>query len=296
MEISARCDEAGLMTDTPNAAQSDFWNSQPGRNWVTFQPDLDLLHGAVTDLLLRVAGPQPGEKVLDVGCGAGAASFAFAKAVGARGRVEGIDISVPLVERATALAEELSTGNVTFSVLDAQVGSLPREAYDLVVSRFGVMFFSDPVAAFRNMAAALRPGGRIVFASWAGPQDNPWFSIPQQAAVERLGPAEASPPDAPGPMAFRDTARVLAILSAAGFADAACAPERVDLHHPGGLESVLKVVSHVGPIARMLRDKNGTDEDRNAILEVIADRLRRYEASDGIRVPALVNVFSASVI
>jgi hypothetical protein len=129
--------------------------------------------------------------------------------------------------------------------------------------------------------------------AWAGPERNPWFSVPQQIAVARLGAVAPTPPDAPGPMAFRDIDRVCAILAAAGFSDCQGESAGVDLHHPGGIEAVVDLASYVGPTARVMREKNGTEEDRAAILEGIAGAMEPFRSADGIRIPASVNVFTA---
>ena len=168
-----------------NAGQSDFWNTQPGELWARFQPDLDAMHDGVLDHLIAVCDPQPGERVLDIGCGAGASTFALAGAVTGSGHVDGLDISVPLVARADERRLAKRMTNVRFLVGDAQDYSLPPESYDLVTSRFGIMFFADPVAAFRNIAASMKPGGRIVLAAWSGPEHNPWFARPQKIAAAR---------------------------------------------------------------------------------------------------------------
>jgi len=281
--------------ETPNAAQAEVWNARPGQNWAIHQEDLDILHSGVLDLLIESAAPGTGEAVLDLGCGAGASTFALAGAVGRDGSVLGLDISHPLVERAEVRKTALGLANVTFTVADAQIHPFEPARFDLAVSRFGLMFFSDPLAAFGNIRSALRPGGRIVFAAWTGPEQNPWFSLPQRVAVERLGPVAPGAPDAPGPMAFRDRERVVGILQAAGFSRCEGVEHKIDLHHPGGLEAVMNIVSHVGPIARMMRDMGGTEEDGAAILGRIASEMRNFEAADGIRIPAGVNLFSARV-
>ena len=220
--------EGAAMTEA-NADQATFWNAQPGQNWVDFQADLDAQLSEVTDRLLAACAARPGERVLDIGCGAGGSTLALAAAVGAVGSVLGLDLSEPLLARAEERRRDLALGNVRFARGDAQDHPFAPGGFDLAASRFGVMFFADPVAAFRNIARALRPGGRLVFVAWAGPEHNPWFAIPQRAAVARLGPVAPTPPDAPGPMAFRDAARVTGLLEAAGLARG---PRRDDRPRP----------------------------------------------------------------
>ena len=276
-----------------NADQNEFWNSEPGQNWVRFQADLDAISREVGNLLLEACEPREGEAALDVGCGAGATTLALARALAPSGRVHGVDISSPLLARASASRDELGIGNVTFERADAQDHAFPPAAFDLVASRFGMMFFADPVAAFRNLRSALRPGGRIAFVAWAGPEDNPWFAWPHRIATARRGAVAATPPDAPGPMAFQDIERVRGILADAGFSRCDGRAVAVDLHHPGGLEAIEKLVTVVGPVARVLREKDGTEEDKAAIAAEVAARFAQFRSSDGIRIPARVNVFTA---
>jgi SAM-dependent methyltransferase len=282
------------MVHASNADQAAFWNDQPGRNWVARQADLDTMIREVTDRLLAACAPEPGGTVLDVGCGAGTSTFALAEAVAPSGSAHGLDLSGPLIGRAEERRRELGLGNVTFEIGDAQVHAFERGRFDLAASRFGIMFFADPVAAFRNIATGLRPGGRMVVVAWAGPEANPWFVMPHQAAVERLGPAPQMPPEAPGPMAFRDIPRVLGLLEAAGLERCRGEGLDVELHHPDGLEAALDLAGHIGPIPRMLRDKGGTPEDRAAILDRLRAGFERFRSSDGIRVPARINLFSAT--
>lgn len=281
------------MTQSPNADQVEFWNTQPGLNWVTHEADLDTLMQSVTGLMMDAAAPRARERALDIGCGAGASTLALAEAVGPGGAVLGLDVSAPLLARAEERRAACGAANIAFERADAQEHPFAPGAFDLAASRFGVMFFADPVAAFRNIAAALRPGGRIAFAAWAGPEANPWFATPHRVAVARLGPVAATPRDAPGPMAFQDLDRVCGLLTAAGFADVSGETAATDLHHPGGVEAVVALARHVGPTSRVLRERNGTPEDEAAILAALADELGRYGSTDGIRIPAAINVFTA---
>ncbi len=282
------------MSSVANVNEAEFWNNVVGQVWVEHQPELDHIHGNVGDLVLEAADPASGEVTLDIGCGAGATSLALASAVGPTGAVLGVDLSVPLVARAETRRQEIGAANVSFLVADAQDHPFQAEVFDLVVSRFGVMFFADPVAAFANIGGSMRPGGRLVCAAWAGPEFNPWFSLPQRLAIERLGPVTSTPPEAPGPMAFRDIARVCGILADAGFSK--CEGQRVmtDLHHPGGFAAAARLSAKVGPTGRIMREKNGTPDDSAAIGAAMAAALEGYATADGVRIPAGVNLFSAT--
>lgn len=282
------------MTQPTNVDQAEFWNAEPGMNWVRLQPDLDAIHAGVLAMLMRACDARPGERVLDIGCGAGASSLALAAAVGPTGWVEGVDISTPLLARAAERARAAGLGNVRFLLADAQDHAFDPGSFDLAASRFGVMFFEDPVAAFRNIAAALRrPGGRCVFAAWAGAEHNPWFAWPQRIAVERLRVPEPPATDAPGPMAFRDIDRVCGVLRAAGFGRCAGEAVDLDLHHPGGLDAATHLVTYVGPIARLLRERGAGGAERDAMVGEIAEAFAPFVSDDGIRVPARINLFTA---
>jgi len=275
-----------------NADQAAYWNAEPGQVWVTREADLDAMHAGVTDLLLGETAVLPGEAVLDVGCGTGATTLAFAEAVGRAGRVVGVDISGPLLARADSRAAAVGLGRIGWLLADAQAEPLPG-GFDAAVSRFGVMFFDDPVAAFARIGAALRPGGRLVFAAWGPAEANPWFRETFRVAVERLGPGAPAVPGAPGPLAFADRARVLGLLRDAGLADVAADVRQVELHLPGGLAAAVDLAGEVGPAKRLLREKGGTDADRAAIAAALAENLARYVADDGIRIPAEVILYRA---
>ena len=165
--------------------------------------------------LLNAARPEAGDAVLDVGCGTGASTLKVAGRV-ADGSVVGVDISRPLLDRARSRAEAAEIDNASFLLADAQTHRFPAGGFDVLISRLGMMFFEDPVAAFRNLGRALRPGGRIAFVAWAGVKDNPWFHVPRDAAVSRLGAAPSADPSAPGPLAFQDAGRVARLMAAAG--------------------------------------------------------------------------------
>jgi SAM-dependent methyltransferase len=194
-----------------------FWNEAAGPEWVRLEREFDIALAPFGDELLRRAAPSPGDHVLDVGCGFGTTTLALARAVGPEGRVMGADISAPLLERARARGAEAGAANIIWREADVQDAALPAAHFDLVVSRFAVMFFDDPVAAFHNLLTAAKPGGRLVFLCWQPPDRNPWFTFP----AEVMGPfiTIQPPPPGAGPFSFGDRARVREVVSGAGWAD-----------------------------------------------------------------------------
>ncbi|MBI1173157.1 methyltransferase domain-containing protein [bacterium] len=279
------------MTTQPNEAQAAAWNNAQGVDWVRQHTRFDGLLTEILDLVLTSADPRPGEQVLDIGCGGGATTMAAARRIGPDGAALGLDISAVLLDHARRQAEGLS--NVRFQLGDAQVHPLEPDRFDLMMSRFGVMFFEDPVAAFANLARALRPTGRLAMIAWASPALNPWFAVPMQAAVARLGPPEPADPDAPGPMAFRDIDRVTGILRAAGLQDCAGSAVQTYLTPIGDLEEVMEFALHIGPASRLITAKAASEADRAAIKDVLRPEFARFEQNGQMRVPACVNLFTA---
>ncbi|MCR8547090.1 class I SAM-dependent methyltransferase [Salipiger sp. P9] len=282
-------------TDTaPNAAQEAFWSSGPGQHWVRLHRELDTLHDNLTRIVLEAAQPQPGERVVDIGCGAGAVAIAAGQHVGEAGYVLGLDISAPLIGVGRDRAEAVQICAPDFLVADAQTWAHEGAPFDLCVSRIGLMFFADPIAGFRNILAHLRPGGRLVFAAWAASEHNAWFRIPMELAVARLGPAAPGDPHGPGPTAFADTARVIDLLTEAGAKDISAQTVDTTLEVPEGYKAAAELTQFVGPISRHLRDKGGTDADRAAIHRGVKEAFRRFDDGNGCHIPARVNLFSAT--
>jgi SAM-dependent methyltransferase len=204
---------------TGNAEQARYWTEEAGPGWVRDETVYDLMLTPFNDLLVERLGPRPGERVLEVGCGFGSTALALA----ARGaQVHGVDIAPPMIRRAEERAAAhphgagTPTPTPTFAVGDAQEDDLGGP-YDAVVSRFGIMFFGDPVRAFANIGSSTRSGGRLVFVCWQSVDRNPWM---QDAAIVLRGLLENPPPPPPpgaGPFAFADTAYVHDVLTAAGW-------------------------------------------------------------------------------
>ncbi len=197
-----------------NEVERRRWNDE---QWTAKWPNRERLTDAVTAFLLDAAALRPGEVVLDVGCGGGKTSLAAALAVGAEGAVVGADISKPLAALARRRAAEAGAENVTFRVVDMQTDTVEGGPFDVALSQFGVMFFDEPVTAFRNIRAQLRPGGRIAFACWQTGEKNPWFFASAIAELLPPPPKPAPGKSLTGPFALGDPEQTARILSSAGF-------------------------------------------------------------------------------
>jgi len=204
-----------------NADQLAFWNGAGGHTWVARQAHTDITLAPVSAALLTLAAPRAGERVLDIGCGCGGSTLAFARAVGPDGRVAALDISAPMLAEGQARAEAAGIANIDWLQADAATATLDK--FDLLVSNFGLMFFGDPVAAFAHLRRAAGPGARIIFVCWRSLAENPWLAVPMHAVSLHLPPRPEADPQAPGMFAFADPQRVSQVLTAAGWA-----PPRLD--------------------------------------------------------------------
>jgi SAM-dependent methyltransferase len=235
-----------------NADQAAYWNGAAGQRWIDRQEMLDVVFEPILDVLLDRAAVAAGERVIDVGCGCGASSIALAHRVGSGGYVTGLDISAPMLARARARAPTHLP--LDFVVADATVQAFEPGAADLLTSRFGVMFFADPVASFRNLRKGLRRGGRVAFVCWRALDANPWMHLPLREALKVVGPLPPPDPEAPGPFAFARAERVRPILDAAGFSAIAmeAVDRQLDLAAGQGLDAAAKGAINVGVVRRAL--------------------------------------------
>jgi SAM-dependent methyltransferase len=236
-----------------NADQIGYWNGPSGQRWADRHAAQESLLGPIADVLIARARPKPGERVLDVGCGSGATTFAFAKAVAPDGSALGLDVSEPMLSQARAFAPKGLP--LDFVLADATVHPFEPASFDLLASRFGVMFFADPIASFTNLRRALKSSGRLAFACWRQPKENPWMMAPLMVVYKHVPKMPPVGPDEPGPFAFSSEERVTRILKGAGFVDVAMEPHNLamDVAIGGGLDAAVEGSLQIGPASRALQ-------------------------------------------
>lgn len=281
------------MTGDANSSQRAFWNSDFGAKWVTFADDLEQLHAPMNEPLLDRAGISPGMRVLDIGCGSGSVARRAAEMTGINGAVTAVDISEMLLETARQTRSADNSAPIDYTLADAQTYGFPPAEFDRVVSRMGVMFFADPIAAFANLLRAARPGAVFAAVVWRRGEANPWFQIPTEAAIRHLGPVDADP-HAPGPLAFAEVDRTVAILQAAGWEDVRGDPMEVRLETRGSSEDAAMSIGALGPAARIMNAKGATSAQVASIVKDIAVGFRQFETAQGLRVPVTMTLLSAN--
>ena len=269
-----------------NADQIEYWNGDVGQRWARNQDRMDQAFQPLTAALIGQAAPRRGERVADIGCGCGDLSLLLADRLGAEGRVLAVDVSRPMLDRGRARQEALDgalagadRAAIDWQEADAAAWPFPEGALDLLISRFGTMFFADPARAFRNMRRALRPGGRLVMLCWQPMAANAWVAVPRAAMLPLVPAPDPAPPHAPGPFAFGDAARVGAILAGAGFTDVASTPVAAALNVPApdgaddaALDDAVQFATELGPASVLLRDVD--DATRAGAVSAVRDALR----------------------
>jgi SAM-dependent methyltransferase len=220
--------------------------------------------------------PRPGESVLDIGCGGGETALDLAQAIAPDGRVVGVDLSAAVLAFARRAAKGCE--RVQFVQADAQVFPFEPASFDAAFSRFGVMFFADPTAAFINIRRSLRPNGRLAFVCWRALQENLLDILPLRAASAHLPPQPLPDPDAPGPIAFANPERVRGILQRAGFREIEI-NARGEQVGSGDLDTMLAVCSRVGALGKILREN---PELRAAALPAVRSALAEHDGPDGV--------------
>lgn len=265
----------------PHTSQSEtgtpgVWDDSRSHNWIVLQDALERMLAPIGDAAIKALAPQKGETFLDAGCGCGRTSLSLARAVGPDGSVTGADLSPSMLATGRTQAAVDGLNNVHFIEANAQTHDFGSARFDGLFSRFGVMFFDDPVAAFTNLAKALKPGGRLTFVCWRDRREVEWFEMPIRVASHHL-PAPDLPGQGPGAFSLARPERIRSVLTAAGFSDIGVTP--LDLRTGGGdIDEVLSIlkIGFVGEHIRQFPDK------ADAAWDAVRRELAAYATPDGV--------------
>jgi ubiquinone/menaquinone biosynthesis C-methylase UbiE len=275
--IRSQRKEATLENSPNVATQSALWNGPAGRAWVESQELLDRVFRPFEALLVDAVA-RDARRVLDVGCGTGSTTLSLARRLGVDGRVTGVDISEPMLAVARARAEAQRPSPV-FVLGDAQTYPFEASSFDALCSRFGVMFFDDPVAAFANLRRSAKNDARLHVVVWRDPGDNPFMTAAERAAAPLLPELPARRPDEPGQFAFANPERVRSILEASGWSrvvveplDVPCAMPESELTH---------YVTRMGPLGRALQ--HADDDTRARVVDAARAALEPYIEGSEVR-------------
>jgi len=275
-----------------NADMLAFWNGKGGDIWVARQEYTEITLTPVTDALLAFAAPGVGERVVDIGCGCGAPTLEFARAVGPCGRVAGLDVSSPMLAEAERRASAAGIANVYWRQSDPATAAL--DEYDLLISAFGVMFFGDRMAAFTNMRRAAAQDARMALVCWRTLAENPWMEVPMTAAAQHLPPRPKQVPNAPGMFAFADRDHVTDVLTAAGWAPPHF--EKLDMNLDiaagRGLEGAVVQSTQIGAVNSWLR--NQPAEVVSAAVASLQEALAPYADGASVRLPGAMWLISSA--
>ncbi|HEY7843233.1 MAG TPA: class I SAM-dependent methyltransferase [Bradyrhizobium sp.] len=282
--------------DTPtghdkNADQIAYWNGANGQRWTDRQAEQDVLLAPASKALIDRAAAKTGDRVIDVGCGCGSTSIAFAERVAPNGCVLGVDISGPMLSRARQLAPKGLP--VDFVQADATVYPFDPGSFDLVVSRFGVMFFAEPAISFANLRQALRPSGRVAFACWREPRENPWMMAPLAAIYQHVPKLPPQTPEDPGPFAFASEERVNRILGEAGYKAIEMEPVALsfDIAIGRGLDAAVQAALQIGPGSRAL--DGHPPETRAAAATSVKEILTPFVRGDSVPLAGSIWIVTA---
>lgn len=264
-----------------NSDQLALWNGAAGAAWVDAQPVLDEMLKPFEALLVERVVTGFDGRVLDVGCGTGSTTLAIAGRLGAKGSCVGVDISEPMLALGRRRAEAVGA-RATFVCADAQAHAFDPASFDVVLSRFGVMFFDDPVEAFANLHRAAKPGAKLGFIAWRSADENPFMTTAERAAAPLLPDLPVRKPDGPGQFAFADVGHVRKVLTNSGWAGIEIKPIDVTCSQPEA--ELMRFIMRVGPVGMALRATD--DETRARVTTVLRKAFDPYVSGGNARFTA----------
>jgi SAM-dependent methyltransferase len=266
-----------------NVEQAAYWADR-AESWIAAEENLRRISDLFTDAAFEALAVRPGERVLDIGCGTGRTTLELARQASEGGAARGVDIAEEMLVRARELADELGVGNASFTPADAQVDDLGAATYEAAFSRFGIMFFTDPVAAFANIRKALVAGGRLTFLCWASVFENEWMLVPGMAVVSVTGELPPLPGEGePGPFSLDNEDRIRSVLEAAGFENVAVdgQPRQIVIAE-SEIEQFVTMATQVGAIREALEkvtDAEARGRIESALRDALEQRLDNGSAS-----------------
>jgi len=277
------------MPEIVNVEQAAAWDGPSGAAWVAREQFQNAALAPHTERLFAAAAVQRSDHVLDVGCGTGDTTRVAAR-LAVDGHALGVDLSTAMLARATERAAAEGLANVTFAHADAQVHAFAEARFDVVLSRFGVMFFADPVAAFANLARATVPGGRLAVVTWQPVRGNDWIEVPRAAlALGRELPPLAE--DVPGPFGLADAARIRRILDDAGWSDVHLDDARVAYEYGADPGDASRHASEIGVLRGLVEDLD--DVQRARAMDALTEAMAEHATPDGVRLESRTWVVSA---
>tara|TARA_R110001592_G_scaffold363372_1_gene686132 strand:+ start:254955 stop:255803 length:849 start_codon:yes stop_codon:yes gene_type:complete len=278
-----------------NEEQIEYWNGDAGKRWAQDDDIMARLLLPVSKALLDHAPIAGSQRALDIGCGGGSQSLMLAQRLSADARVLGVDISGPLLEVArNKITTDGKAAQLDFLQADAASYAFEPDSFDLLFSRFGVMFFDDPVAAFSNLRRAMTADGQLAFSCWQGMKSNEWTWIPIQTALQHLPPPEPPVPNAPGPFAFANPARLESILTEAGFTDIRLQPFNTALRisEAATLGQAVQELTRIGPMGRLLQDQ--TQQTLDKVFPALETALQPYFREGALELDSAIWLVTAA--
>ena len=269
-----------------NKNQRDFWSGKGGDIWVERQNAMDTMLSPLGEAALNKLNLNEGENVLDIGCGCGHTTLNIAKRISPDGQVSGLDISEPMLKRAKESANEMSISNASFNCVDVQTDDIGEEVYSAAFSRFGVMFFEDPIAAFHNINKSLITGASLSFVCWQSPALNPWQSLFIEA-VKKYVDLPSPPPRSPSPFAFMESEYVSSILEESNFQNIMIEGHEAEVNMFSGRslsDSVKDYISINPVVSGMLKDS--TEQEKTEIINSAIEAFSPYYSAKGLMFPS----------
>ena len=282
------------MTDRANEGMAEFWNGKGGENWISREARLEASLKLFGQRAMAAAAITRGQRILDIGFGCGDTSIELAETVGPTGHVHGVDISATMVAAAEKQAKKAACDNVSFECADAQTHTLTGACYDRIFSRFGVMFFDDPVGAFKNMHGALKPGGCLAFISWAPRDSNAWVGLPLQVVAQHLSLPPAPSIDDPGPFSLSEPSRITTLLGAAGFSHIAVESVKIPFVLGADIDEALSFLMHLAPSGGAINNAEADTPTRQRIGADMATMLQSHCSEEGVSMKAEALLVTAS--